>query len=452
MTDQATDRPRCYVWQIEAFQDRNPQESSSQGSGVIVALRKKGEQRFRNYLITCAHVVKDPSKPSSPLKSNIVIHPSGHGFIPYKPGDAWPEAEDDGIFTGKVWDMLQRPDGAWNASERSQESDWVLIDVSEDSFQKQPAVRFSNPKKTKGNLDVIGYPNGISGLKTGNQLLPKWSKGLRLERASNQPLMLKLDGGDATGRGMSGGGLFDSSGDLAGIYIGQEREDETRYAIDIQAVLQCFDQNDYDYVVGRAVSEDPSTTKERNWKDLNRLIPYSLLGTYLIVVAVLSGQRAITPVDTPTPLLIFWSMIISFAAILLSWLMASRINNSKLITVAALTNIFLLCIVSWFYINLRQNNVHSLASNEPGFYVAVGYDNSPQSVHEHIKQAYPTESTKELLELFPPSKTDDVEEIWTKDSIAKTQKHLFWGWTSCLILGAWLAGLGVQSVFKSRLV
>ena len=102
--------------------------------------------------------------------------------------------------------------------------------------------------------------------------------------------------------------------------------------------------------------------------------------------------------------------------------------------------------------NLRQNNVHWLDSNEPGFYVTVGFDNSPQSVHEHIKQTYPTASTKELLELFPPSKKDDVEEIWTKDSIAKTQEHLFWGWTSCLILGAWIVSLGVQSAFKSRLV
>lgn len=451
-TDQAPDTPRCYVWQIEAFQERNPQESSSQGSGVIVALRKKGEQQFRKYLITCAHVLKDFSKPSSPLKANIIIHPYGQGFIPYKPGDTWPDGEDDGIFTGRVWDMLQRPDGAWNASERSQESDWVLIDVSEDSFQKQPAVRFSNPNKTKGSFDIIGYPNGISGLKTGNQLVPKWSKGLRLERVSNQPLMLKLDGGDATGRGMSGGGLFDSSGDLAGIYIGQEREDETRYAIDIQAVLQCFEQNDYDYVVGKAVSEDPSTAQERNWKDLTRLIPYSLLGVYLIAVAVLSGQRAITPVDTPTPLLVFWSLIISCATIVLSWVMASRIKRIRFLTVAALTTIFLLCIVSWFYMNLRQNNVHWLVSSGSGFYVTVGYDNSPQSVHEHIQQTYPTASTKELLEEFPPRKPDDIEEIWTKDSIAKTQGHLFWRWTSCLILGASLASLGVRLAFKPRLV
>ena len=450
-TDQAPDTPRCYVWQIEAFQERNPQESSSQGSGVIVALRKKGELQFRKYLITCAHVVKDFSKPSSPLKANIIIHPYGQGLIPYKPGDTWPDGEDDGIFTGRVWDMLQRPDGAWNASERSQESDWVLIDVSEDSFQKQPAVQFSNPKKTKGSFDIIGYPNGIRGLKTGNQLVPKWSKGLRLERVSNQPLMLKLDGGDATGRGMSGGGLFDSSGDLAGIYIGQEREDETRYAIDIQAVLQCFGQNDYDYVVGRAVSEDPSTTKERNWNDLTRLIPYSLLCTYLIAVAVLSGQRAITPVDTPTPLLVFWSVIISCAAIVLFWVMASRINRSRFFKVAALTAIFLLCIVSWFYINLRQNNVHWLVSSGSGFYVTVGYDNSPQSLHENLKD-YPRKTTEELLEEFPPRKPDDVEEIWTKDSIAKTQGHLFWRWTSCLILGASLASLGVRLAFKPRLV
>jgi hypothetical protein len=263
--------------------------------------------------------------------------------------------------------------------------------------------------------------------------------------------MLKLDGGDATGRGMSGGGLFDSSGDLAGIYIGQEREDETRYAIDIQAVLQCFAQNDYDYVVGRAVSEDPSTVQERNWKDLTRLIPSSLLGIYLIAVAVLSGQRAITPVDTPTPLLVFWSLIISCATIVLSWVMASRIKRNRFLTVAALTTIFLLCIVSWFYMNLRQNNVHWLVSSGSGFYVTVGYDNSPQSLHENLKD-YPRKTTEELLEEFPPRKPDDVEEIWTKDSIAKTEGHLFWGWISCLILGASLASLGVRLAFKPRLV
>jgi hypothetical protein len=260
--------------------------------------------------------------------------------------------------------------------------------------------------------------------------------------------MLKLDGGDATGRGMSGGGLFDSSGDLAGIYIGQEREDETRYAIDIQAVLQCFGQNDYDYVVGRAVSEDPSTAQERNWNDLTRLIPYSLLGIYLIAVAVLSGQRAITPVDTPTPLLVFWSLIISCATIVLSWVMASRINRSRFFTVAALTAIFLLCIVSWFYINLRQNNVHWLVSSGSGFYVTVGYDNSPKSLHENFRD-FPITTTKALLVEFPEL---EAEEIWTKESIAKIQSHLFWGWTSCLILGASLASLGVQSAFKSRLI
>jgi len=447
-TDQAPDTPRCYVWQIEAFHERNPQESSSQGSGVIVALRKKGEQQFRKYLITCAHVVKDPSKPSSPLKANIIIHPYGQGFIPYKPGDAWPDGEDDGIFTGRVWDMLKRPDGVWNASERSQESDWVLIDVSEDSFQKHLAVRFSNPQKNKGSFDVIGYPNGISGLKTGNQLLPKWSKGLRLERVSNQPLMLKLDGGDATGRGMSGGGLFDSSGELAGIYVGQEREDETRYAIDIQAVLQCFEQNDYDYVVGNAVSEEPSKVSGRSWKDLTRLIPYSLLGIYLIAVAVLSGQLAITPVDTPTPLLVFWSVIISCAASVVSWVMASRIQRSRFITVAALANILLLCIVSWLYINVRHNNVYWRASNGLGFYVTVGYDNSPKSLHENFRD-FPITTTEDLLVQFPEL---EAEEIWTKESIAKIQSHLFWGWTSCLILGASLASLGVQSAFKSRLI
>jgi hypothetical protein len=131
--------------------------------------------------------------------------------------------------------------------------------------------------------------------------------------------------------------------------------------------------------------------------------------------------------------------------------MASRIKRNRFITVAALTTIFVLCIVSWFYMNLRQNNVYWLDSNELGFYVTVGYDNSPQSLHENLKD-YPRKTTEELLEEFPPRKPDDVEEIWTKDSIAKTEGHLFWGWISCLILGASLASLGVRLAFKPRLV
>ncbi len=94
---------------------------------------------------------------------------------------------------------------------------------------------------------VVGYPNGTRAFAPGEIIQSKTSVGFRIDRAGDNPAVLVLDGGEDTGRGMSGGGLFDSQGNLRGLYFGQDFEELSRHAIASQALMESLMQKGYTY-------------------------------------------------------------------------------------------------------------------------------------------------------------------------------------------------------------
>jgi hypothetical protein len=460
--------PRKTVWAIEARSTVQSTERPLQGSAVVVSLKQE-KAGWRNYLLTCAHVVKSYvsiDKATGPLHSNIIARKPFDGLVLWEPGTAWPTNEDDAIFTGKVIDLFQRPDGDWDGVHVARERDWVLIDINEAKFQSSESALILNPHDTPETFLVVGYPDGIAGFKVGQILIPKKSLGLRHDRPAHDSYVYQLDGGDKTISGMSGGGLFDSHGSLAGIYFGQKERDETRYAVDIRRIVLEWDRNKLECqhakpshpseerrdffilnsgcIISNVPRHDDDPPPEGNrealptivpskWEEYRKLIHVRLLGLYYLFVFVLCWFPSITPVWPQSSLLAIATLIASVGAMMTVAMLTFR-RNWKPFWLSVAVAMGLLVPVTLYYVNLRQSLVFWLTDR----YVTVGFNNSPESLLELIRD-FESKDTETLLSGF-----HDPKQIWTEASLAHSERMLFGTW----LLGTMLLGSSVFLVVK----
>lgn len=240
-----------YVWLIEA---RNwaaddprktvPLDPVNSGSGVVVKVEpideqgrpktdpKTGNRLARNYLLTCAHVVRHPA--TGPVVRELVCFESGKGYFRTEPG-AREKGEHPGSLMAQVSKLSPCPHeiNSVPAELSGLEHDWVLLEMipAPDflAFQQVPAaLDWATAETSKGKpLSIIGYPEGAGARanehtpgakywKTGDIVVPTSVNEFELSDCTHG--LLNYQGNGEPRPGMSGGGVFDSSGQLLGIH------------------------------------------------------------------------------------------------------------------------------------------------------------------------------------------------------------------------------------------
>jgi len=224
--------PQNTVWFIEAKPDVRGESNAKpqHGSAIAVRLLNSETGEPKNYLLTCLHVVCRINREKingvvtdvEPL-NHISCWPPGHGFNESQRLDAKLASE-----TRIPPNMLGR--------KLLIGEDWVLLDVSEPSFQKVPVARAwddpVDPLSSK-HCEIIGYPAGSSG----------FTKGI-VESLHLKKIPISRDGGDfyltvdgeGTREGMSGGGVFTDSGVLIGVHRSAQAQTNALYAVRIRDI------------------------------------------------------------------------------------------------------------------------------------------------------------------------------------------------------------------------
>jgi hypothetical protein len=239
------------IWYIEsrAFNevDGKPAKIPSgvvKGSGVVVRLEEleleerdgqsfwkpKDPPRFKKYLLTCAHVVREFEQRNSgwgPLLGEILCwRPGGH-YSHWQTNDVRPrfsgESDAIGALKAKVFRAPILDLGTVNLARATAPNDWVLLEV-EDGItgsidQAAAAECWGGLSEESKDLAVIGYPGGDYAWKHNEKVIPHTSDGFRVMRI-DQAGHVSLVGQDETRPGMSGGAIFDASGALVGLHRG----------------------------------------------------------------------------------------------------------------------------------------------------------------------------------------------------------------------------------------
>ncbi|MFD0894286.1 trypsin-like peptidase domain-containing protein [Luteolibacter ambystomatis] len=217
---------RNYVWYLEARPQGNPQGAAQMGSGVVVSLYQPNQpDSHRRYLLTCRHVIRGADSKGAngygdPLGEILCWKPN-LGFT--KPADI-PNRQSGvcpGSWIARIADVLspQSP-GDVPADQRHPARDWVLLEVKGsdplDDFQVEPFAPDWKEVKDGEALDIVGFPGGSATWRTNKlvqSVIARNAESQRLGEAGT----LKLNGAQ-TGPGMSGCGVFDPAGFLAGIH------------------------------------------------------------------------------------------------------------------------------------------------------------------------------------------------------------------------------------------
>jgi predicted outer membrane repeat protein len=268
--------PENAVWYIEARPWNGPKDGTScpasgqpptQGSGVAVSIEslKDGERTTKNYLLTCAHVVR--RKEDDALLEDIVCFPPGSNYVETQAGTRSAGEFDIAahVKIGRVSKLS--PCGATIAPRNQQlrddpADDWVLIEVilpithfackvkqhggsneaaffwkeyetiEEPWFQnltRQTEYRVAQVDSEKLNplrylfdrvfrrLTLVGYAGGAQAFEGGASVKPIAPENFKARRSESVGIIDYI-GPDEARPGMSGGGIFSKGGRLVGVH------------------------------------------------------------------------------------------------------------------------------------------------------------------------------------------------------------------------------------------
>lgn len=268
--------PENTVWYIEARPWNGPKDGTSnavsdepptQGSGVVVSveLLEGDRQTIKNYLLTCAHVVR--RKTDDALLHDIVCFPPGSNYVETQAGTRSAGEFDIAahVKIGRVSKLS--PCGGTNAPRNQQlrddpADDWVLIEIvlpiTDDACKvKQPggnkeAAFFwekyqtieepwfqnlngetsyqvaqvdsekSNPlrylfDRVFKRLTLVGYAGGAQAFEGGASIAPIAPENFKARRSKSVGI-IDYVGPDEARPGMSGGGIFTQGGRLVGVH------------------------------------------------------------------------------------------------------------------------------------------------------------------------------------------------------------------------------------------
>ena len=252
----ATNRvPGDCVWYIEsrAFNEVAGKPAAIpgdvvKGSGMVVRLEElerteqdglvfwkaKDPPKFKKYLLTCAHVVRQFVQGSpgwGPLLGEILCWRAGSHYLHWQAGDVRlrlsGESDAIGALRARVFRAPVTGLGSVSRADATVPNDWVLLEVADGdtgSIEQAPAAEFwGDLSAASQNLEIIGYPGGDYAWKHNEEVVPHNSKNFRVKRI-DQAGNVALVSQDETRPGMSGGAIFDPLGALVGLHRGVTNE------------------------------------------------------------------------------------------------------------------------------------------------------------------------------------------------------------------------------------
>jgi S1-C subfamily serine protease len=307
------------VWYIES-RAANDQGAAPgeviRGSGVLVRLERleranaadgghwteKSPPDLRNYLLTCAHVVRGV------LPGNAGWSPVLGEILCWKPDAQYQHwlYKDRARKTGEVTEIgahrLNVCSGPVEAHAIPAEhatlwNDWVLLDVGDAAagpFAHAPAVdRWrALDANDDDDLSIVGYPGGSSNWKHNERVTAHHSSGFRVKREDSTGALV-LSGSDETRAGMSGGGVFDPNGALIGLHRAATDAAMERHLVPASHIRRCLE--DRGFRPAPAVTADSGSRSVRRW-----LIPAAAIAP-IVVLAFWFGSRTLiaTPITPP---------------------------------------------------------------------------------------------------------------------------------------------------------
>jgi hypothetical protein len=225
------------------------------GSAVLVEIEHRNEPRtVRRYLLTCAHVVRRKLAGSGdwggPPYDEILCWRPGQGYTrTYKDKRRCGDHPD--IYRARLSALSPCAGRAEGLPEelRNAPNDWVLLDVDDEAFQREGRPLRWSEIDEDAQVFIVGYPGGagLSRHAAGTQI---WVNGSIVENLATGPFsqertpepgMLSLSGVDETRPGMSGGGIFDSSGALVGLHRAADDNAMQRHAIAASHIRDALD-------------------------------------------------------------------------------------------------------------------------------------------------------------------------------------------------------------------
>lgn len=227
------------------------------GSAVVVWLEAPERQlKPQKYLLTCCHVVRGGSD-HGPLQSKIACWPPGKSYVPLAAHPSWPDGPDDGTWTAKVFDVLERPASDFDQDDVSAADDWVLLEVDDADFQEYQAVSNWAGLRNGRKVTVVGYPGGSNDWINGDTVEPYEATGFTVGKESASPGTLSLKGKDRTAGGMSGGGLFEPDGTLVGLHRAQSKESLQFGAVRAEHIQEMLSARGYKLLPGKQRPKKP---------------------------------------------------------------------------------------------------------------------------------------------------------------------------------------------------
>lgn len=244
--------PRNTVWYLEARTTQGhgghaTADAASMGSAVLVELETIPEdgvsdkkRQVKRYLLTCAHVVR------AYLPGTKCMGPPFEEILCFAPGSAYMRTRKGTRTSGQMDNVpmatvspLSPCEGKAETIPLVPDADWVLLEVTGNALDHKPVARPWAQELEHGRFDVVGYPGG-AGLEVNEGRGHFWCNGKTVESfcgrfESNReadPGFLKLDG-EASKRGMSGGGSFTDKGELAGIHREAVHDTMARNSVNI---------------------------------------------------------------------------------------------------------------------------------------------------------------------------------------------------------------------------
>ncbi|MEM8669339.1 MAG: hypothetical protein AAGG48_17580 [Planctomycetota bacterium] len=218
--------PDDTVWFLRAMEAEAP---VSEGSAIAVRLRRRGSDApFRNFLITCAHVIRKEGASDDSFGAcyaEIKAWRPGSGFnldggkVVYPVTDLSPFGDSPRVYEQEVGAVSN--------------SDWVLLEFKDDALanaQHLATVQdWIDVIPSRGvECQVFGYPGGSKGFAGDanakeNIVTPSLPYGHPVVTASMYG-MVEFQGSDSR-KGMSGGGVFTKELPYALVGIHRQRTD-----------------------------------------------------------------------------------------------------------------------------------------------------------------------------------------------------------------------------------
>jgi NitT/TauT family transport system substrate-binding protein len=251
--------PESVVWYIEGRKNSHDENAKTTGSGVVVWLKKKGEEgRGRRYLLTCAHVLRGVASESA-AKGNVAGYgPLLEDIRVWQPGEGF---SDEAALAAKIAHEIKKLEpGIVPLTSRVAVDDWALLDVEDETFRISAPAMKACADPGSAAMQIIGYPGGSEGFHD-HTVRPCPSHNIRFKDMHERVVRLY---GDETRPGMSGGGLFDKAGRLVGIHRARLDRILECHSLSASYIREMLFAAGYEIIENKI---DPAAEEQETWID-----------------------------------------------------------------------------------------------------------------------------------------------------------------------------------------